>query len=426
MSQALVRLPEPQRPVLTYPRSKDVVRGPGYWGRGRNWVRSRHSFRFDRSNESRRGLEASVNPSDRTVTLASRVAGDTTQRTRILILGDSGEGDASQYSLLPVIRELRPNLMIINGDVAYPAGELRDFDEGFFRPYRGLRIPIFATPGNHDYYADQHARVFHTLFCTSALDRRWDEAELIPPRQPGMYWELLEDLANPVSLIGLDTGQEGYLDRDRPWYRGPVTGDDEPQLVWLDTRLGALDRLNARAIVLFHIPALVNESIAKAPALRRLHRMLCSHVCVKAIISAHIHSLQYYAPATFGAFLKDYVAPSVPTQVPHYVVAGASGAYLSSVNYRGEYGQGATPRWPTAAFAQNILFWADRWLQKLPIARGVLAQVAARVGNGAGPDSDAMAGTSLLCLDINADRTVTLTPYLLPWLEALYDPQYAN
>ena len=69
------------------------------------------------------------------------------------ILGDTGEGDTSQYALLPLLHAANPDLIIINGDVAYPAGELDDFVEGFFRPYTGFGIPIWATAGNHEYYS---------------------------------------------------------------------------------------------------------------------------------------------------------------------------------------------------------------------------------------------------------------------------------
>ena len=43
---------------------------------------------------------------------------------------------------------------IISSDVVYPAGELMDYERAVYRPYNGMNIPIYAIPGNHDWYDD--------------------------------------------------------------------------------------------------------------------------------------------------------------------------------------------------------------------------------------------------------------------------------
>src|SRR6187431_993816 len=93
-------------------------RGRGFWagvvGIANIWQSRRKVFRVDKSNAWRAALEARVPPTpDRSVEL-SKVIPDVSRPFRIVILGDTGEGDASQYCLIPLIRAAKPDFMIIN------------------------------------------------------------------------------------------------------------------------------------------------------------------------------------------------------------------------------------------------------------------------------------------------------------------------
>jgi len=101
---------------------------------------------------------------DRSAPFSTLVGSPLPASFRFLILGDTGEGDYSQYGTLPMIRAMRPSFVLINGDVAYPAGRNEDFERGFFTPYRGLNVPIWATPGNHEYYSTLKGAEFFGLF----------------------------------------------------------------------------------------------------------------------------------------------------------------------------------------------------------------------------------------------------------------------
>ena len=50
---------------------------------------------------------------------------------------------------------------VICSDVIYPSGESGDYRTRFFRPYRDLDCPIFAVPGNHDWYDGLHGFMAH-------------------------------------------------------------------------------------------------------------------------------------------------------------------------------------------------------------------------------------------------------------------------
>ena len=170
----------------------------------------------------------------------------------MLIVGDPGEADASQYAvvgpLLAVDQDKDSDFMLILSDVIYPAGDINDYINGFYVPYQGYRKPILALPGNHDWYDGLNGFMFH--FCgAEALPpteyrglsftfpervaryfwRKADRpkrAELLhhratrvahdgdrwEPPQPAPYWAM--DMG-PVRLVSIDTGIGGTLDGEQ-------------------------------------------------------------------------------------------------------------------------------------------------------------------------------------------------------------------
>ncbi len=84
---------------------------------------------------------------------------------RFVLFGDSGEGDASQYSLVPLLttHERDAEFALVSSDVVYPAGGVNEYAEKFCRPYKDFPAPIYAVPGNHDWY--DGLRGFAVHFC---------------------------------------------------------------------------------------------------------------------------------------------------------------------------------------------------------------------------------------------------------------------
>ena len=82
-----------------------------------------------------------------------------------VVIGDTGEGDVSQYATLAVLERFGhdTDFMVICSDVIYPAGEVEEYEFKFFHPYRKYLGPIYALPGNHDWYDD--LRGFMFPFC---------------------------------------------------------------------------------------------------------------------------------------------------------------------------------------------------------------------------------------------------------------------
>ena len=309
-----------------------IRRRPFYWMRPQNLLAARRQLRRDYSNVWRYSFSSKPvrTNAERSMPFSTLLRpGKTPGGFSFLVLADTGEGDLSQYALVPLIRALAPDFMIINGDVAYPAGRAKDFRRGFFEPYSGLGIPIWATPGNHEYYSRSQGEIFHEIFCTDHRRQDWSDAGLRFEPQPGTYWELKQpqdgqqQTSPPLTVLAADTGKKGDLDgrRNHP--------EDSEQHRWLEGRLRAAEAQNLNAIVLFHIPALVRRIHDDGTHLRRLHQIIASSPAVKLVLTGHIHNYQHYSPEVFGRYLaQQHGAPS--PSAPHSIVCGAGGAYMSS------------------------------------------------------------------------------------------------
>jgi hypothetical protein len=53
--------------------------------------------------------------------------------------------------------------MVLLSDVVYAAGDVNQYLEKFYKPYGGYLNPIYAIPGNHDWYDGLDGFMFH--FC---------------------------------------------------------------------------------------------------------------------------------------------------------------------------------------------------------------------------------------------------------------------
>jgi hypothetical protein len=182
----------------------------------------------------------------------------------LLLLGDPGEGDSSQYAVVPPLLSQIEGIdcTIICSDVVYPSGETLDYKERFFRPYRQLGCPILAVPGNHDWYDGLQGFMSHicgidlpaaplqvdpglrgklTKLLWRRSSRPTDETiaemrrdrglpeQVCDPPQPGPYWAL--DIG-PMRIVGIDTGIVGTVDAEQlEWLRRVSLGSDRPKVL---------------------------------------------------------------------------------------------------------------------------------------------------------------------------------------------------
>ncbi|MEV0218244.1 metallophosphoesterase [Streptomyces sp. NPDC050704] len=178
-----------------------------------------------------------------------------------MVIGDTGEGDDPQYAVVPGFLKVGQDtkFTVLASDVIYPVGATDDYGTKFFRPYKDYQAPVYAIPGNHDWYEDLHG--FMRVFCDApaptppAAPRRltaawlrsllWhtprapDEQRLTEARrlrsapaqqavQPGPYWAVD---AGPVRIIGIDTGLLGTVDAEQGRWLREMSEGDRPKIL---------------------------------------------------------------------------------------------------------------------------------------------------------------------------------------------------
>ena len=184
------------------------------------------------------------------------------EESSFLLLGDTGEGDASQYAVVPPLLSQAPGtaFAFICSDVIYPAGGVNKYVENCLSPYSKYPQPIYAIPGNHDWYDD--CTGFMYWFCGAdqrpklkrfgpsprgvirgllwrrpprgrrrriARGRKLRELPSQQALQPAPY---LAIDAGPVRLVGIDTGIVGDIDREQgAWLRQVSASSPRPKIL---------------------------------------------------------------------------------------------------------------------------------------------------------------------------------------------------
>ncbi|HSD51156.1 MAG TPA: metallophosphoesterase [Candidatus Methylomirabilis sp.] len=251
-----------------------------------------------------------------------------------LVIGDPGEGDPSQYSLQDTYLEVgrRPDVkfLVISSDVIYPAGEMRDYEFNFYLPFKGFTKPIYAIPGNHDYYDGLDGFLANFLepaaareairarvatdfglsgttetVITDSLGQAQRLRALYRVRtglQRGPYFEMH---TRGFSLIAVDTGILKRIDKR--------------QMTWLEAALQRA-RGNFRMVLLGH-PLYAGGVYQGAtnPPFAAIHRLLTEHE-VELVMAGDTHDFEYYR--------EEYTGKSGPLLMHHFV-NGGGGAYLS-------------------------------------------------------------------------------------------------
>ena len=423
---------------ILYPKFTED-RGPGYWLQIGNLIASRRSFRPDHSNAWRYAFGAPESEI-RSVSFAALLPPekDTSRRGfRFVILADTGEGDKSQYGLLPLLRHLRPDFMILVGDLANPAGRISsendrktdDYLAGFFEPYRNFNVPIWSVPGNHEYYAEGQGREYYDTFCTRKYAGRWAEYGLRIVPQPGTYWEL-KDEGSPLIVIGVDTGKAGRLDGGRG---EPADGR---QYRWLEDRLTLTDREGKSVLLVFHIPVLDGQKKDKKPRLDGLYRIVSGHRSVRWVVCGHTHNYQEYGPEMFAEFLRREMRVSVPVARAYHLINGGGGSTLDHTDYESrprERRYLARRCFPTSGqWAGEYAVYDPTIVEELDAKRGIWGRIlgsllrrgAAVVKPNILYDADRPKFLSFLLVDVQseegAEQKVSIRPVFMEDVERLF------
>lgn len=252
-----------------------------------------------------------------------------------IIIGDPGEGDASQHSLrsqlLEVSRQADVRFVVISSDVVYPSGAMKDYEARFWLPFMGVTKPVYAIPGNHDWYdalegfaatffepkaartamrarieADNHI----TSTTDSQIDRLIAEATRLQQlykvpvqRQQLPYFQFQTD---SFALFAVDTGVARQIDR--------------VQRAWLEEGLEAAAGKTKMVLLGHPFFAGGHDQTEGIENFRALRELLTKHE-VDIVMGGDTHDLEYYLEHQKNASGKDRL-------VRHFV-NGGGGAYLS-------------------------------------------------------------------------------------------------
>ena len=260
-----------------------------------------------------------------------------------LVIGDPGEGDASQYSLISRYLELGlrddVKFLVVSSDVIYPAGSMQDYEANFYLPFQGIPKPIYAIPGNHDWFdalegfnanflepkaarAAIEARVEADLGLTSTNARRIDRLMAEAARLRGLYGVdvgtqralFFELQTADFALLAIDTGILRTVDS------GNGHGSSERSIAagasssWLSS---ATPVSQAARIFQRWLKATMCPDSPKKFA--TLYQLLANHD-VRIAMAGDTHDFEYY---------REKISRDGATRVMHHFVNGGGGAYLS-------------------------------------------------------------------------------------------------
>ncbi|MEU8141997.1 metallophosphoesterase [Nonomuraea sp. NPDC048901] len=257
-----------------------------------------------------------------------RVKPEVGESFSFLLLGDTGEGDASQYAVVPGLLKVGEgtSFAVIASDVLYPAGSGNEYENKFFRPYKDYDAPIYAIPGNHDWYDGLGG--FMRVFCDApALPPKrdaglrgllWRRSETIDERllaearafrdrpaqraaQPGPYWAIETP---SLLIVGVDTGIQGEIDAQQTEWLRRTSLDPRPKI--LVTGKPIYTRNDYKPSPLEGGGTI--DDIIRAPE----HRYV-------AAIGGDVHNYQRY-PVRVG------------DRVIQYIVSGGGGAFMHATH----------------------------------------------------------------------------------------------
>jgi uncharacterized membrane protein HdeD (DUF308 family) len=265
-----------------------------------------------------------------------------------LVLGDTGEGGTAQQSLRDQYLFLgkRPDIkfLVISSDVIYPAGAMRDYEPKFYLPFKGFTKPIYAIPGNHDWYdaleafaanflqrdaarASMISRVKTdkrlTTTTESRIDRYLEEASQLRREfgvstgwQRGAFFDVQADR---FALIAVDTGVLKSVDsRQWEWLKAALArAKGKSTLVILGHPLFAGGRYQGGNDT--QTTGEWSGGDGQSEPFAKIHRLLKEYQ-VDIVMAGDTHYFEHYQ--------EKYDTPAGSRTMRHFV-NGGGGAYIS-------------------------------------------------------------------------------------------------
>lgn len=250
-----------------------------------------------------------------------------------VVIGDPGEGDPSQHILkdqiLTVSNKKDVKFVVISSDIVYPSGAMKDYERKFFLPFKGVTKPIYAIPGNHDWYDALDA--FVATFYTPEAARLAIEARMTSDLKfTATTDNAVKRLINQVSFLKKEYQMPvGY--QNAPFFQvsndyfvfltidtGVLRRVDDTQLAWIKSVLDASKGKFVMALLGHPFYAIGEYQGDMNPDFKALHDLLRSYK-VPLIMAGDTHDLEYYKE----------MPQNNDGHIMHHFVNGGGGAYLS-------------------------------------------------------------------------------------------------
>ncbi len=252
-----------------------------------------------------------------------------------VVIGDTGEGDPSQHVLRDRIIEAgsRPEVkfLLLSSDVIYPDGKMKDYERNFYLPFKGFRKPIYAIPGNHDWFDANEGFNANFLYPDSARAamRARESADIDTSliSADDRFGEIIGEAARLRNYYGIANGRQRapYFEMHTEGFSliavdtGILRRIDPAQREWLERALQRAGE-NFKLVVLGHPFYVSGNYAADGDAeFAAIHELLKQYR-VNAIMAGDTHDLEYYR--------RRYPTPEGEHEMAHFV-NGGGGAYLS-------------------------------------------------------------------------------------------------
>jgi len=249
------------------------------------------------------------------------------------VIGDPGEGDASQLvlkdQLLAVANKPDIKFVVISSDIVYPSGAMRDYERKFFMPFKGIKKPLYAIPGNHDWY-DALEGFIATFFtpdaAIQAMKARIQSEQILSIT----HSEDIEDVVDQASYlrkeyqlsVGYQNAPFFQVSNDHFVFLAIDTGVrrkvDETQLAWIKQVLEASEGKYVMVLLGHPFFAIGEYQGDMNPDFQALHQLLRDYK-VPLVMAGDTHDLEYYKE----------LPQNNDGHTMHHFVNGGGGAYLS-------------------------------------------------------------------------------------------------
>jgi hypothetical protein len=268
----------------------------------------------------------------------------------------SSDLDASQHVLrdqfLKAAADDDVRFVVLSSDVVYPTGAMRDYEAKFWLPFKGIEKPVYAIPGNHDWYDGLEAFVatfYDPGAARVAMTARVEADGHLSTTTASRIEELIGQAAELRRFYRVPTGfqQAPFFQVQTDAFAliavdtGVLKSIDPAEMAWLDQALKASDGKLTMAVLGHPFYAGGTRQDLDNEAFAAIHRMLQEHQ-VPIVMAGDTHDLEYYVePGAAGA----------GGGAVHFV-NGGGGAYLSFGTALAWPSNPATPEWafyPTTA-----------------------------------------------------------------------------